>query len=378
MIIKWIKSSSQALTLLFVAFLAYENDLRSNYHRFHYQSSESGPLISQELNVTHSQNPSNAHSESISLFPKNRSSKKPFFAGKKRIFSSSASEQKAPNDVNHSEQSDAFYIPKRVTMDYDLATQSDIPFGRDYATLTIVWAPIYTPGQWMPMIDLRGHRFKDNTYAANVGLIARYIPDECCVDNHIFGLNFYYDYRQGNIGYFNQFGAGLEVLGCRWDFRANVYVPFGPRRHLKHCVFDDFIGDFLATRDRIEYVSYALNGEVGWLAIDYCEKFFFYLAGGPYFLAGTRCKNTLGGEFRIRPQYKDFLALDLSVRHDSVFETIWQALIIFSLPLYEIPLRGKTESAALQTDRSISPLSDLKSCLSVHPIAGNSIGNLVK
>lgn len=40
--------------------------------------------------------------------------------------------------------------------------------------------------------------------------------------------------------------------------------------------------------------------------------------------------------FRLRPQYREYLALDLMGSYDPVFKTLWQAEITLYLPLYTI------------------------------------------
>jgi hypothetical protein len=218
-----------------------------------------------------------------------------------------------------------------------------IPFATNYTTVELLFAPDYCLGSIMPFLDVRGHRFDNNTYAANGGLGGRYIPDPYCdCFCEMLGFNAYYDYRQGCIGYYNQVGVGLEILSRRWDLRANAYAPFGKKRHIQTCVFDDYIGDYFAIRESIESISYSFNAELGWLIIDDCYDFSLYAAAGPYFIARAKCnEGVVGGEARIRPQYRDYLALDLSWRYDQLFETIWQVEIVLNLPLYQISCKNK-------------------------------------
>jgi hypothetical protein len=188
----------------------------------------------------------------------------------------------------------------------------------------------------LPMVDLRGHRFDNNTYAANVGVAGRYIPKRNENFCDILGFNAFYDFRQGCIGYYQQLGAGVEILGNRWDIRGNVYVPFGARRHSRTVVFDQYTNGYFIIRKNLESISYSFNAEVGYSAIQ-GKNFLLYIAAGPYFIAGGRCAdNTPGGEVRIRPQYKDYCALDLSYRYDDLFGSIWQASISVTIPLYQI------------------------------------------
>ncbi len=246
-----------------------------------------------------------------------------------------------------------FPWPKRITTRHVIGHQENkcIPFASNYTTLEILFAPDYRAGKVLPLVDLRGHRFDNNTYAANIGIGGRTIPMPDSRFCEMLGINAYYDYRQGCIGYYQQFSVGIEVLRKRWDFRANVYVPFGHKKHIHSCLFNNYDGDYFAFRKDIESVSYSFNSEIGYLLIA-SENFLLYAAAGPYFLArGKCCESTPGGEIRIRPQYQDYIALDLSWRHDGLFDTIWQAEVIFNLPLYQLTDRNQRPCGI--TDRQI-------------------------
>jgi len=232
------------------------------------------------------------------------------------------------------------WLPKRITVEHIQGNQNEIAFGTNYTTVGLLFSPPYHIGRILPMADFRGHRFDDCTYAFNVGAIARYIPypDTFC---RLLGFNAYYDYRQGGVGYYQQAGFGLEILGRRWDFRGNAYIPFAGKKNVKVCVYDDYEGDYVITNSFLEEVSYSFNAEIGYLALR-SKYLLFYMAGGPYYISGRKCfNNTVGGKARVRPQYKDYLALDLSISYDPLFKTIYQAEIILSLPLYQIGNQNK-------------------------------------
>jgi hypothetical protein len=234
----------------------------------------------------------------------------------------------------------AGFWPKLFSLRHVWGDQENtcVPFATNYTTAELLLASNYRLGHVMPLLDLRGHRFDNNTYAWNVGVGGRYIPNPCCDSFcEMLGFNAYYDSREGGLGYYRQVGLGLEVLGSRCDFRANAYVPFGNKRHILTCVFDDYDGDFIAIRDSIESVSYSFNAEIGFLVFDSCHGLSLYLAGGPYFMARGKCDEGVpGGEVRIKPQYKDYVAVDASWRYDHMFKNIWQVAVIFDLPLYQI------------------------------------------
>lgn len=240
------------------------------------------------------------------------------------------------------------FAVKRVALRQAQGT-AGINYGTNYSTAAVLFAPDYELGTVLPMIDARAHRFNNNTYAANLGLAGRYIPEpnSFC---ELLGFNAFYDFRQGCKGNYNQIGVGIEVLGRIWDFRANGYFPIGKRKHKTHCFFDDFDGDFFISHRSTEFVSYGFNAEIGALAKDY-KHFLLYVAGGPYYFLRKCCNRTLGGEIRIRPQYKDYVALDLRLSYDQVFRTVFQAEIIISLPLYQLDPQNKGPCRI--TDRQI-------------------------
>jgi len=226
------------------------------------------------------------------------------------------------------------FWPKRFTLRHVQGWGQGISFGTDYSTLALLFAPNYRVGRIMPMVDLRGHRFDNNTYAANIGFAGRYVPtpNTFC---QILGFNVFWDWRQGRLGSYQQMGAGLEVLGKRWDLRANVYAPIAVKKRKITCSFDGYAGGYYAIHRTCEYTNYGFNAEIGNYVVR-GKSFFLYAATGPYYLVRKCHDKTLGGEFRLRPQYKDYFALDLSVSHDNVFGTVYQAQIILYMPLYQI------------------------------------------
>jgi hypothetical protein len=202
----------------------------------------------------------------------------------------------------------------------------------------------------MPILDLRGHRFDNNTYAANIGLGGRYIPESGSFCQ-MLGFNAFYDWREGKKGNYNQLGLGLEILGDRLDFRANGYAPIGTKSRKTKCTFNDYDGDYYAIKRECEFTSYGFNAEIGYYAVKSAD-FFLYTALGPYYLVRRHHDKTRGGMFRVRPQYKDYLAFDFIVSYDSLFKTVYQAQIVLSLPLYQLSKKGNKRPCNL-TDYQI-------------------------
>jgi hypothetical protein len=257
--------------------------------------------------------------------------------------------------------------PKRISLSHVQAFEDGlITFGSNYSTLAILLAPDYVPGRFMPMIDLRGHRFDNNTFASNIGLGARFIPmpDSCFCE--LLGFNVFWDWREGFKGPYNQLGVGLEILGRWWDFRANGYVPLGEISHRTKDEFN-FPGDFFATNKEHEFASYGYNAEVGLYLIKTCN-FFVYGAAGPYYLTRKCSVNRTGGRFRLRPQYKDYIAVEGIVSHDPVYDTVWQLQVIISLPLYQLSCRGDCSCCGMTNRQIYQPIERFE----VMPLGKNS------
>jgi hypothetical protein len=260
----------------------------------------------------------------------------------------------ATNTIDNGRKPSGYsFWPKRYTLRHVKGWGAGVSYGTNYTTAAMMIAPDYRVGRILPFVDLRGHRFDNNTYAANIGIAGRYIPspDTFC---QILGMNLFYDWRQGRKGNYQQIGLGLEMLGKRWDLRANGYAPISKTSYKTKCVFQ-YGDDFFMEHRECEFISYGFNGEVGYYVVrnDY---FFLYAATGPYYLVRKCHESTGGWQFRMRPQYKDFLAVDLSVSHDHVFETVYQAQIIFYLPLYKLSKRINKRPCNLSDQQIYQPI----------------------
>ena len=264
-----------------------------------------------------------------------------------------AARLKARKSTSNENPSGYSFWPKRFTLRHVKGWGAGVSYGTNYTTAAMMIAPDYRVGRILPIVDVRGHRFDNDTYAANIGIAGRYIPspDTFC---QILGMNLFYDWRQGRKGNYQQIGLGLEMLGKRWDLRANGYAPISRTQYKTKCTFH-YPGDFFAIHRDCEFISYGLNGEVGYYLVRN-ESFLFYAATGPYFLVRKCHDSTLGWEFRIRPQYKDSFALDFSVSHDHVFQTVYQAQIIFYLPLYKLSKKLNKRPCGLSDQQIYQPI----------------------
>ncbi len=241
-------------------------------------------------------------------------------------------------------------IAKRIEVDHMESWNGSLCGSSNYSTVLLLLAPNYELGRFLPMIDLRAHRFDaHNRYAANAGFVGRYVPSNF---NQILGFNAYYDWRQAKLGNFQQAGFGIEILSKWWDFRANAYVPIGDKMHIRRCVFDQYIGGYVMERRKVEFISYGFNAEFGYYLVN-GNNFSLYAAGGPYYLSGRIDEKAVGGMVRLKPQFKDYFGVNMIVRHDRVFGTVYQAEVIVNIPLYQLFSRKNKKGPGGMYDRQV-------------------------
>ncbi|MGH2611530.1 MAG: inverse autotransporter beta domain-containing protein, partial [Rhabdochlamydiaceae bacterium] len=171
-------------------------------------------------------------------------------------------------------------------------------------------------GSWIPFLDVRGHLFNNGRSAINAGVGARYVA------SRIWGINGYYDYRHTFRGHYNQVSLGLESLGKVWDFRLNIYHPFGKKIY--------YFGP------KKEFAFQAFNGEAA-LHVNTFKKAPLYFALGPYYLNGEG-KTAWGNEVRAQVSMYQHIRLEVSFSYDRLYKWISQGQLgIFFL------LGGKKE-----------------------------------
>ena len=220
--------------------------------------------------------------------------------------------------------------PNLKRIDFGHIEANGIYYPEGYSKCSLLFGPEYKIGSFLPLVEFRGVAVNNGKLAGNVGFIGRFLPKSFC---EVLGFNLFYDVRQGRKGNFQQVGGGFEVLSKRWEMHTNAYVPVGRRQHTKRFVFDDYIGDFKAVLRMNEFAEYAVDANAGYYLVQ-SKNFQFYVSAGLYYFFGKYDTSALGGRLALRPQITDYLSFEFSISHDRIFETILQANIVFTLPLY--------------------------------------------
>ncbi len=176
-----------------------------------------------------------------------------------------------------------------------------IGFNKGYSTLETFFASTEAwEGKWLPFLDLRGHLFNNGRSAVNSGIGVRYLA------KRVWGGNLYYDYRKTDRGRYNQVALGLESLGEFYDFRLNLYHPFGKKVHGSEFALDSYCAEAGI------HVKKAL-----------C------FAAGPYYL-NEKGKVAWGGKVRGNVVIYDHALLEVGTSYDHLFQWVVQGQLTIS------------------------------------------------
>lgn len=171
-------------------------------------------------------------------------------------------------------------------------------------------------------LDFRSHVFNSGRWAANAGIGIRSVWQ-----NRVYGVNAYYDYRNGERFDSNQLGAGFESLGELFDFRINGYLPFGKMTSNSYDTgFGGFSGNNLFLLQKYQSAMKGADAEIGFHFGGF-RAFDFYAAVGPYYFKGKSTSSAWGGKARISGTYNDMLSVEFSNSYDKTFHNNFQAQV---------------------------------------------------
>lgn len=205
-----------------------------------------------------------------------------------------------------------------------------VGYNHGYTTIEGLSFPAQDSTYIWPLIDVRGHRFDNNEYAANGGLGFRYYAPEPQV---IFGFNSYIDYRTNHFHkfHFSQVGAGVEILNPYVDVRINGYLPLKKWERVRKCTFRNSSGKFFISRKKVKAALEGGDLEIG-NALFHNDDIELYGAVGTYLYA-DHCQNLWGGRYRVHLSVYTHFFVDALITHDPVFGIRGQGQVGVNIPL---------------------------------------------
>jgi hypothetical protein len=182
---------------------------------------------------------------------------------------------------------------------------------------------------FMPFVDLRGHIFNNEKFAANIGIGERTFLSCLC---HMFGAYLYYDVRQaGHDLTVNQLSPGFELLGRCMEYRINGYFPLGKRKSHKYgYAFDEFEDHNIFLKFKQQRALTGGDAEVG-MHLAQTTRYDLYAGMGPYYLYAPHAQSW-GGRARLLGRYQEYITLEAAYSYDRLFRSVVEGSIAFSIP----------------------------------------------
>ncbi len=178
-------------------------------------------------------------------------------------------------------------------------------------------------------VDARFHLLNNNhRWATNLGLGVRYWSP---FFERVFGCNAFYDFRK-IYGSYQQYGAGIEMLGDDFDIRINGYFPTSRKKHFKSPHTFSFPGGFSTTCRRYHQPLTGGDAEIGssFSCWNHYDCFYPYIGIGSYFYS-QKCHNVVGGKFRLGIHYANRFSFEIRTAYDSTFKTSLQVVFSFGI-----------------------------------------------
>ena len=215
---------------------------------------------------------------------------------------------------------------QRITAKHREGNGIGYPTG--YSTVEGFFSTSRTPNL-IGFADVRAHISNNGKKAYNAGLGLRGLSE---ATSAVFGLNVFYDYRDARHRAFNQIGVGIEILGRRWDIRANGYIPV---HHIKKKYSDEFLhfkANSAIFSKRYEFAF--IGGELAFGKELFKAKYWdLHAKLAAYWFNGAYGKNAGGGLFELATNITRYLTLKGQVSYDSLFREIFQGEVAINVPL---------------------------------------------
>lgn len=203
-----------------------------------------------------------------------------------------------------------------------------IALDQNYGGVTLFTVPQASIAGIHPLLDLRAFKLESKNWAASAGLGFRKYNAE---DRKVYGVNFFYDYREQRSHSYHQWGFGLELLSGCWEFHLNGYMPVGKTDNeiSKRCQqFED--GMFAIYREN-EYAlrGLELTGGGRWCL---CDDMSLYFAPGFYIYNNNDIGNVQGIQGVAEINWNNWLSFRLNASYDSKFKGRVQGIFELSIP----------------------------------------------
>lgn len=257
---------------------------------------------------------------------------------------------------------DASYGLYSIQCDISHTEGSGIGYRRGYTTLEgFFMGRDCEKCSCYPFLDVRGQGFNNRKMGANFGAGVRYLSSF----DWIYGINLWYDLRQGDhrdlnsVGHcFHQAGIGFEAIGPIVDFRFNFYQPVGKKSwSFQQFHFNDHKGitpiiSYKKT-DTFRMCNAEIGGYIGCGTFCCCIDWKIYLATGPYLLQEHCHAEKWGVNLRLKADLTPYWSLEVRTGYDQLFLGSLQVKLMLQIPLYPLSSMKKESWIILDCFREL-------------------------
>ena len=202
---------------------------------------------------------------------------------------------------------------------------------------------------WYPFFDVRAHLFNNGKPAANLGFGLRYLPDTIAA---VFGVNSFLDFKATTHSSFEQAGVGLEILGTKWEMRANGYIPIFCRNNLYQMGFYQLHNHSAIFQARRELAFKGFDLSLDRILTKKQHWDLSATLGGYRFFADYGM-NATGGLIRFKSNISPYFSLETQGSYDNLFKGIMQIEAAFNIPLGK-RIQAKTKRRPSSKDLALA------------------------
>ncbi|MFY7843282.1 MAG: hypothetical protein ACOVOR_04625 [Rhabdochlamydiaceae bacterium] len=212
-----------------------------------------------------------------------------------------------------------------------ISLEQNVGAHREYTLMRSIVSKDYVPGRLLSIFHSELYNAK-SFWGAGLGVMFRHISSDDMIFKMV-GSNIFYDFKKVKMGWLHQIGVGAEIMGGSWELSLNAVTGMSNKSTYGSGVCYQYASDYWLNFQEAEGNETRLNAELGYHVLD-TEDFSLYTGFSPYYVKRVMEEGALGAFLRIRPQYKDYIAFEVILSHDTNRRFRPSASIQLTLPLY--------------------------------------------
>lgn len=230
-------------------------------------------------------------------------------------------------------------------LDFRHTEHKGMGFDQGYTTASLYLFP-KKARDFIPFVNANFHLFNNLYIASNVGLGLRFSGG---LEDFVFGINGFYDYRNYKSLTTHQASGGIEMLSQWMNFSANAYIPFSGKVREEDVFFKNFTGHQIIAQEKVRYALKHFDTEINFNLPGYFKQVNLSMGLGYYYLAKRKSSITTvgpssGGLIRLKAKPLRYFSLGVEYTYDKIFKSRINGTISFNIPLGPSKLKESSAS----------------------------------